>query len=257
MDPDRAFHFDTDPDPAFQFDKDPDPTVWYGSGSLPFPRGSGLKTVLTYTSYLDFFPLSVGPTGSNQKAYLVKFSLPVNFIVLIRVAYWSGSYNTRECIQITENASDPYRSRSATLRRRRRIRNWNLKIDWTDQGSTYISVRKQYLFPPLPSENYICPPLARHHFLLLSWPFCLKSYLFCIYSTLLLTLFSFSYSFFLFLSPFFLFLLLSPLFLFPFSYFFPQMTSSDTPPGRGTLSSTVYRPLERIQFWNNGKKSPK
>jgi hypothetical protein len=36
---------------------------------------------------LTWFSLSVGPTGPNQKAYLVKFFLSVNFFVLIRVAY--------------------------------------------------------------------------------------------------------------------------------------------------------------------------
>jgi hypothetical protein len=35
--------------------------------------------------------LSVRPTGPNQKAYFVKFSSPVNFVVLIRVASGSGS----------------------------------------------------------------------------------------------------------------------------------------------------------------------
>ncbi len=47
---------------------------------------------------LTWFSLSVGPTGPNQKTYFVKFSLPVNFVVLIRVAYGSGSNNTRELI---------------------------------------------------------------------------------------------------------------------------------------------------------------
>jgi hypothetical protein len=42
--------------------------------------------------------LSVGPTGPTEKVFFVKFSFPVNFVVLIRVAYmdpdpgkWSGS----------------------------------------------------------------------------------------------------------------------------------------------------------------------
>jgi hypothetical protein len=35
--------------------------------------------------------LLVGSTGPNQKAYFVKFFLPVNFVVLIRVGYGSGS----------------------------------------------------------------------------------------------------------------------------------------------------------------------
>jgi hypothetical protein len=35
--------------------------------------------------------LSVGPTGPNRKAYFGKVSLAINFVVLIRVAYGSGS----------------------------------------------------------------------------------------------------------------------------------------------------------------------
>ncbi len=35
--------------------------------------------------------MSVGPPGPNQKAYFVQFSLPVNFVVLIIVAYGSES----------------------------------------------------------------------------------------------------------------------------------------------------------------------
>jgi hypothetical protein len=35
--------------------------------------------------------LSACPTGPIQKAYIVKFSIPVNFVVLIRVSYGSGS----------------------------------------------------------------------------------------------------------------------------------------------------------------------
>jgi hypothetical protein len=32
---------------------------------------------------VTLFSLSVGPTGLNQKAYFVKFSLPISFVVLI------------------------------------------------------------------------------------------------------------------------------------------------------------------------------
>jgi hypothetical protein len=52
----EPFYTDADLDPASHFDTDPDPA------------------------------LSVGPPGPNRKAYFVKFSLPVNFVVLIRVA---------------------------------------------------------------------------------------------------------------------------------------------------------------------------
>ncbi len=74
FDPDPAFHFETDPDPAFQFDTDPNP--------YHFREVMYLKQ---YSLYIfTWFSLSVGPTGPNQKAYFVKLSLFVNFVVLIR-----------------------------------------------------------------------------------------------------------------------------------------------------------------------------
>jgi hypothetical protein len=42
---------------------------------------------------LRIFSLSAGPIGPNQKASFVTFSLLVNFVVLIRVAYGSRSHN--------------------------------------------------------------------------------------------------------------------------------------------------------------------
>jgi hypothetical protein len=59
--------------------------------------------------------LSVGLPVTNQKANFVKFSLLVNIVVLIRVAYGSGSQNTGERIRIRENYPDPNGSGSATL----------------------------------------------------------------------------------------------------------------------------------------------
>jgi hypothetical protein len=80
-DPDPASHFDTDPDPAFQFDTYPDPY-----------RFKGVMYLKQYFLYiLTWFSLSVGPTGPNEKACFVQFSLPGN-VVLIRVAYGSGSW---------------------------------------------------------------------------------------------------------------------------------------------------------------------
>ncbi len=70
------------------FDTDPDP--------CHFKEVMYLKQYFLYI--FTWFSLSVGPTGPNQQAYIVKFSIPVNFVVLIRVAYRSGSYNTRELI---------------------------------------------------------------------------------------------------------------------------------------------------------------
>jgi hypothetical protein len=72
---DPAFHFDTDPDPAFQFDK-----IWIRL----FQRGNKPKSVLFIHFYLIFLVSS--PTGPKQKAYFVQFPLPVDFVVLIRVA---------------------------------------------------------------------------------------------------------------------------------------------------------------------------
>ncbi len=79
MDPDTACHFDKDPDPAFRFYTDPDP--------YHFKEVMYLKQYRYFVYILTLFSLSIGPTGPNQKAYFVKFSLPVNFVVLIRVAY--------------------------------------------------------------------------------------------------------------------------------------------------------------------------
>ncbi len=79
--PDPAFHFDTEPDPAFHFDTDPDP--------YRFKEVMYLKQYFLYIS--TSYPLSVGPTGPTQKVFLVQFSLPVNFVVIMGVAYGSGS----------------------------------------------------------------------------------------------------------------------------------------------------------------------
>ncbi len=56
-----------------------------------FCRSAFLTFGVFYFNILSVnrFSLSVGPTGPNQKAYFVKFSLPVNFVVLIRIAYGS------------------------------------------------------------------------------------------------------------------------------------------------------------------------
>jgi hypothetical protein len=64
------------------FDTDPDPYC--------FKEVMYLKQYFLYIFTL--FSFSVGPKGPNQKAYFVKFCHPVNFVVLIRVAYGSGSY---------------------------------------------------------------------------------------------------------------------------------------------------------------------
>ncbi len=84
--PNPAFNFDTDPDPAFQFDPNPDPTIDTDPDPDPyhFKEETYLKQYFLYI-FIWFF-LSVGPTGPNQKAYFVKISLPVNFVVFIRVA---------------------------------------------------------------------------------------------------------------------------------------------------------------------------
>ncbi len=56
-----------------QFDPDPDP--------YRFKEVMYLKQYFYYI--LTWFSLSVGPIGPTQKAYFVKFSLPVNFVVLM------------------------------------------------------------------------------------------------------------------------------------------------------------------------------
>jgi hypothetical protein len=95
VDPDP---FDTDPDPAFHFlygsgscfptNMDPDPAVSYGS--LPFQRGYVPKQY--FLCIFTSFSLSVGPTGPTQKVFFGQFSLPVNFVVLMRVDMDPDSY---------------------------------------------------------------------------------------------------------------------------------------------------------------------
>ncbi len=85
-DPDPLY---TDPDPAFQFDMDPDPTVWYGSGSLSFQIGTVPKTVLFI--HLNVIFLVSRSNRTQPEGIIVKFSLPVNFVMIIRVAYGSRS----------------------------------------------------------------------------------------------------------------------------------------------------------------------
>ncbi len=63
------------------FDTDPDP--------YRFKDVMYLKQYFLYI--LTLFSLSVGLPVPNQKAFFVKFFLPVDFIMLIRIAYGSGS----------------------------------------------------------------------------------------------------------------------------------------------------------------------
>ncbi len=81
-------------------------SIWYGSGYDCLIR-------------IRLFNLDPDPYCFKEKmylhnkAYFVKFSLPINFAVLIRVAYGSGSQNT--LIRILENDTDHYESGSAIL----------------------------------------------------------------------------------------------------------------------------------------------
>ncbi len=67
------------------FHKDPDP---YSFKELMYLKWYFLF-ILTWLS------LSVGPQGPNQQAYIVKFSLIVDFAVLIRVGYGSERLRSR------------------------------------------------------------------------------------------------------------------------------------------------------------------
>jgi hypothetical protein len=69
------------------FDIDPDPDPYR------FKEVMYLKQYFLYI--FTWFSLSVGPTGPTQKEFFVKFFFPDNFVVLIRLAYGSGS-DTRE-----------------------------------------------------------------------------------------------------------------------------------------------------------------
>jgi hypothetical protein len=63
------------------FDADADP--------YRFEKVMYLKQYFLYI--FTSFSLSVGPIGPTQKIFFVQFSLPVNFVVLMRGAYGSGS----------------------------------------------------------------------------------------------------------------------------------------------------------------------
>ncbi len=76
-------------------------SMWYISGSRLFDMDPELdpyhfKEVMYLKRYFlyifTWFSLSVGPTGATQKVFFVKFSLPANFVALIRVAYGSGGH---------------------------------------------------------------------------------------------------------------------------------------------------------------------
>ncbi len=77
-DPSHAFHFEPDPDPTFHFDTDLDTDIWYGSGSLLFPRGNIHKTVLLI--HLTWFSSSVGPQNPTIRLTLLNF--PFQWILL-------------------------------------------------------------------------------------------------------------------------------------------------------------------------------
>ncbi len=63
------------------FDTDPDP--------YRFKEVMYLKQYFLYI--FTSFSLTIGPTGPTQKVFFFQFSLPVNFVVLMRVVYGSGS----------------------------------------------------------------------------------------------------------------------------------------------------------------------
>jgi hypothetical protein len=75
--------------------------------------------------------LSVGPTGPNQKAKFVKFSLSVNFVVLIRVALDPNPRKPRNGSRILENDTDPYGSGSATIIKGEGLFPLNIKVTKT------------------------------------------------------------------------------------------------------------------------------
>ncbi len=94
-----------------------------------------------------------------------------------------------------------------------------LPFGW--EAGVYILMRKRYMCPtPTPWKWWISPSCSTFFFLLLLCPFCLISSLFCIYFNFLLSIFAYlppSFS----LPHCFFFFYIFPLFLFPFSYFFP------------------------------------
>ncbi len=110
------------------------------------------------------------------------------------------------------------------------------------QSGVYISVRKQYLFPP-PFWKLYFFPLSRHVvFWLPSLPFCLNSSLLCNYFTLLLPLLSFSFPFLPFSSPFLPFsFTFSPFFFSPFHIFSPKWHRLIFPPPPGGGGGGIFQ----------------
>ncbi len=98
------------------------------------------------------------------------------------------------------------------------------------QSVVYILVLKQYSYPP-PSEMIFFPLSLQVIFRLRPCLFALILQ-FCFYFSLLLPIFSFSLSFLRFLSSSFFYKIFH-LFIFPFSYFSPLMTSANILPSPG------------------------
>jgi hypothetical protein len=101
-------------------------SMWYISGSRLFDTDPEVdpycfKEVMyvylkRYFLYIfTRFSLSVGPTGPTQKVFFVKFSLPANFVVLIRVGSLWIRGTPGERIRILKNYTDPHESGSTTL----------------------------------------------------------------------------------------------------------------------------------------------
>jgi hypothetical protein len=88
------------------FYMDPDPDF---SGEVMY-----LKQYRYLLYILTWISLSVGPPGAKQQAYVVKFSVPVYFVLIIRVG--PKSENTLNGSD-SGNNTDPNGSGSATLGR--------------------------------------------------------------------------------------------------------------------------------------------
>jgi hypothetical protein len=109
-------------------------SLWYGSGSGPDPYH--FKEIM----YLKQYPHS--PTGPTQKVLFVQFSLSGDFVVLMRVAYGSGSWKIiRIRIRNTKARNEKWHT--------------NMKYSLLDVDTVHHNVRiKQY---PRPLNRADCP----------------------------------------------------------------------------------------------------
>jgi hypothetical protein len=128
-------------------------TAWSWSGSLQLQRGTGNvpKTVLFIHLNLIFLVTRSNRTQPKGIRYFVRFSPLVNFVVLIRVAYGSGSW---KIIWILTDPNPQHwnkQRRKCKYRRKKEIMNTEIgqKKCYERKDSWQKCVRISALFKPM------------------------------------------------------------------------------------------------------------